>query len=405
MEPSHLLTGSVRCTVMDSIDSTSQAMFACYVYPGHRQRPVSQNQTGDTSKSLHFRLHTQSAHAPCAQTFAPGISSSFDPFHHSASCISSVSNVHSDVSPERRVPEGRELTTNQPFQHNQFPEDTAVINAEVQSELGGEGLHPSPAYAQCARLLKAEIDGHIASNFDVSCCNWEQIRQLIVKTSVDVDENAAFVASMVGTLEETAILAFFEQVLQPGDTSQFCETCLKLFIMPLFAKLSLKQTASRFFMSVMEKIAVSHPQALTQIVVVPTAMLPDLKTSQSQVILLLIKAGLPATSLLTLLCCLLQSNVSWNDAHVSIVQGLLDKSLPLTSRTLDAVVDALATQVRQLGTSVNFSRLLLTFLTKHGAQLTSSHVDGIHIVVTHTSTFMSKTLIGHVCRWKQHKSL
>ena len=100
------------------------------------------------------------------------------------------------------------------------------------------------------------------------------------------------------------------------------------------------------------------------------------------------------------------SSSCWHEAHANLMKAVLDSSPQLVAQQLPATLTALQAAVQQpaLIKATAFGQLLMALLKNFGTTFTKQQVEQLQVVVSHTSTFLTKSLTAKLQQLhKQHE--
>lgn len=285
-------------------------------------------------------------------------------------------------------------------------EDSGLLGAGQPAAEGSgaaPGERPAAAISRAAAQLAA-----LSQSLDASGLDAPLLHRLLLQAAPQPQQLAAL---QLGGVSDDVLLLLCRQVVSPTCSPQAVRTLLSLAALPKVAALQ-QSAASSSLVAALVHTGQEHGRALAQAVLAPVFQSRGLQPQQGQLVVRLAREALQPPARAELLLQLLTPvtasaadsatsavSLQWTEAHVGVVQQLLDMKAALLPDAVPALLGALEAAVTGgLGSSVAFCKLLLTLATGGGggggggAKLSPPQLGALARVAQRTKTFLTKSL-------------
>ncbi|XP_036388668.1 Fanconi anemia group E protein [Megalops cyprinoides] len=258
-----------------------------------------------------------------------------------------------------------------------------TVDPQQLSPVGSAGTlpeHIKASISQIKELLETEV-------------SWERGSSSVLQVLNDCDPHQVELFCSILHLSELP-----EQILP-----QFCTSLLEVspdlsystaanIIGTLFLKkiLSLSEPASRCLVTATTSLCSRYPRATCSSLIGPVLEARHIDNVRAELLCKLIEACLEPHHQILVFGQVLA--VPWSEDMLSVIHTLLESKLELSEETFSLFITQLSQQAPHFSSSMRFSKMMLTVLTKYQSHVNAAHTHALSSCLAQNHTFLKKSL-------------
>ncbi|XP_042636691.1 Fanconi anemia group E protein [Orycteropus afer afer] len=153
--------------------------------------------------------------------------------------------------------------------------------------------------------------------------------------------------------------------------------------------LSLTSSASRLLMTALTSFCAKYTYPVCKALLGPVLQAPGIGPAQTELLCCLMKALEPETQVLMLGQIL---ELPWKEETFLVLQSLLEQQVEMTPEKFSVLMEKLCEEGPAAVTSMAYSKLMLTVMTKYQASITETQRLGLAKALELNTTFLKKSL-------------